>query len=236
MKYYISPETVLQSFQRLKPKENKGKTNSERTSSLFYFIAFDMLSKEKGSELLDFNYQTFEGIGNRRRLAVNFSKLSLLQKHSTLELRQICALGEITTGGKDPEKRISSNFLTTILKKSTLEIEESSYPHRPAPLLSIGKIGDRFNWGIKRHVDWRKNIPKFLNERCGNTPFTDLSIIICRSDYFEKDEKLSWKNVLSLILKNKLTTPFADFLIRKIESESIFSKHIDENSFFLRGL
>lgn len=194
-----------------------------------------MLSKERGKELLDFDYQTFDGNNNRRKLAVNFSKLSLLQRTSNLELRQICALGEITSDGKDPEKRISSNFFTTILKKATLEIKESSYPHRPAPILSIGKIGNYLSWGIKRYIDWEKNIPKFLNERCGNTPFTDLSIIICRSDQFEKDEKLSWKNALSLTLKKKLTSSFADFLIHRIESESIISKHINENSFFSKS-
>src|SRR5579863_2784899 len=111
---YLSSEQVSVSFKRLSSRKQEGKTHLERTSAFMYFIAFDAVCKSKGKGPIDFDPDKNEGKSNRKLIELEFTKLVLLNKVQG-KITQVSELGKIDHTGKDPEKRISSNFLTVPL-------------------------------------------------------------------------------------------------------------------------
>ncbi len=222
---YISASAVCESFQRLKASVQSGKSFQEKTSSLMYFLAFDVLSKKNGSTTIDFPPKSH----SRRDMALEFSRFVLLKKQRGIT-QQIAELGVVELGGRDPEKKISSNFYTVPLKKASENPGMSPYPNRPAPLLQLGTISSNCNWSIMLHPNWKSNLPIFLQDVTGNSPFTDLAVLVCRND--QLDDFDDWRDAIFSVLKKKFTAEVAAFWIEKIESEKLFVKHLKNESFF----
>ena len=223
---YISAVAVCESFKRLMASVQGGKSYQEKTSSLMYFLAFDVLSKKKCSSAIDFPPNSLA----RRDLALEFSRLVLLNRQDGV-IQQVKELGVVERNGRDPEKRISSNFYTVPLKKASENIGASPFPNRPVPLLLIGAVNDEFKWGITLHPNWRNNLLHFLQDATGNTPFTDLAVFVCRND--QLDEGIDdLRQAISTVLFRKFTDDVASFWAERIESEKIFAKHLKNESFF----
>jgi hypothetical protein len=130
-------------------------------------------------------------------------------------------------GGKTPEKRISSNFLTVQVKAATEQSEPFFYPKRPAPLVKLGLAATGMKWGIDYHEEWVKNLPCLLSEIKDCTPFTDLAFFIFRDTELKK-ESGNYIEVLSEFLKERFTKEVSTFLIERIEKEKLLARHITE--------
>jgi len=233
---YFSADQVGVSFKRLASRKRadgkKTKTHLERTSALMCFLAFDVVCKNAGHDLLDLNPETAEGRNNRKSIELEFAKLVLLDR-TPLNIRQVSELGKIDSAGKDPEKRLSSNFLTVPLKKATEQAGECFYPKRPpsTPVIQIGQAATGLKWGMKYHQDWRQSLPKLLSEVKDSTPFTDLGVFLMR------DTLLTGTNyvvALSNAFKERFSAKLADFWIKCIEKERIMARHMLEDPFSMK--
>lgn len=130
MMRYLNENLIRESFLRLRQNETGGKTGLERTSALMCFLAFDALLKRTSvTPPLDFDPEASIGNNNRSGLTREFSRLVQLKNGS--EPYHVINLGEVTVGGNPPEKRFSSNFLTTGMKKATTSATSYDYPTRP---------------------------------------------------------------------------------------------------------
>ena len=129
MARYLSPELVLRSFSRLRPRVTEGKIHLERCSAIMYFLAFDATCRRFDLTVLDVNPQTTTGKTARQQLQLEFAKLSSVKSLSGVP-RQVSRFGEIDEGGISPEKRMSSNFLTVPVTRATTPV---SYTHLTLP-------------------------------------------------------------------------------------------------------
>lgn len=176
---YLNQKLVQESFLRLRQHKKGGKIGIERTSALMCFLAFDALLKKTGiTPPVDLDPEVGTGKTNRDILTREVARLVHLKNGS--ERFQMLNLGEVTRGGNPPEKRFSSNFLTTGMKKSTTSATAYDYPSRPCPLLVLGPKATGLTWGIDRHSKWKANLPIFLQGRNTKTPFHDLAIFVLR--------------------------------------------------------
>lgn len=226
MSKYFSSQQVLTSFKRLSSRKEDGKTHLERTSVLMYFLAFDAVCKKNEVTILDLDPHESEGKHNRKAVELEFTKLVLLHRSNGI-IRQVCKLGEVDSGGTDPEKRISSNFLTVPLKKASGHSEPDFYPKRPrAPLFRMGLAATQRKWGLGYHNDWAENLPIFMSEIKDSTPFTDLAIFILRDSPINPNACADYLSALTSLMKERFSNQLADFFIRRIEKEKVFVKHI----------
>jgi len=224
---YINSDIVKTSLNRLKSNAESGKSHQEKTSSLMYFLAFDALAKIKDKTLIEFPPKDFA----RKEMALEYAKLVILNKDADGNMQQIAELGLIEINGKQPEKRISSNFYTVPLKKASDISGGDNYPNRPAPILRLGNVSDKVKWGITYHPSWKTNIPKFFSEVESNTPFTDLAIFICRNDSFAKSIT-EWDKALYFILNMRFSDKLFSYWCDKIKDEKRFVKHISNATDF----
>ena len=193
----------------------------ERTSALMYFLSLNALAKRLGETIIDLSPDTMQGQHRRRLLCIEFDKLARLAPGVAGELRQVTVLGKVDVGGTEPEKRISSNFLTVPVKKASLASDQFDYPRRPSPVIQMGKISTGHSWGVQAHTDWQLNLPKLLSEVSSNTPFTDLGVFVSRSTSFEESD-CSVCDALLAALTNRFTRSLADYWVRRIEFEKAF--------------
>jgi hypothetical protein len=228
---YIQQDIVKSSFERLKSTVQSGKSHLEKTSCLMYFLAFDALVKKTKTEIIEIKPNSF----SRKDLSLEYAKLVLLGSDNNGSSQQVLELGLVETAGKDPEKRISSNFYTVPLKKASEKTSATKFPNRPAPILLLGKINATIKWGITYHPLWETNFPKFISEIVGNTPFTDLSIFVCRNDPIS-EEIGDWFEALSALLNNRFTDKLSVYLVNKIKEEKRWVKHIKNEVFFSKIL
>jgi hypothetical protein len=121
------------------------------------------------------------------------------------------------------------------LKKASEKTSATKFPNRPAPILLLGKINATIKWGITYHPLWETNFPKFVSEIVGNTPFTDLSIFVCRNDPIS-EEIGDWFEALSVLLNNRFTDKLSAYLVNKIKEEKRWVKHIKNEVFFSKIL
>ena len=219
MAAHFHPSLVQRSFSRLAPICAEGKKTGERTSAIFYFLACDAAMKLLGTEALNLDPDSHAGKRNRDAVTVEFARLVMLKKAPSGEIRHVTVFGSVEMGGTDPEKRISSNFLTVPLKKASLARDPEGYPKRPAPLLSMGPAATGTKWGVKKHPDWQANLPTFLTELQSNTPFTDIAILVCRNHSFLQRPPTLRDGLKSAIGK-RFTKPLADWLMQRIALES----------------
>jgi hypothetical protein len=228
MTSYFNSKLVDLSFKRLAPVTNTGKKPKERTSALMYFLAFDAAAKKLDCCPLDLNPRSLDGKNNRQEVELEFVKLVRLKNSSDMKVRQVLVLGKVETGGTAPEKRISSNFLTVPLKKASEAAKVHNYPNRPAPLLKMGMAATGVKWGVDYHNDWRTNLPKFLSETKGSTPFSDLAIFVCRNEKVPKSAQ-NYREALAIVLKEKFSEDLAEFWSKRIEAEKVFMNHGDDS-------
>ncbi len=222
---YLRSEQVTISFKRLSSRKQGGKTQKERTSVIMYFLAFDAVCKVKGSSPLDFDPERNEGKDNRKLLELEFTKLVLLNRVQG-KVIQVSELGKIDHSGNDPEKRISSNFLTVPLKTASEHATPFFYPKRPAtPLMGLGESATGLKWGIDYYNEWHNNLPKLLSDIKQSSPFTDLAVFVFR-DTILKDDNNDYVTVLSEARKNRFTEGFSRFWSERIEKEKMFVRHI----------
>jgi len=227
MPLYFSSEQVLRSFERLASRKSNGKTPLERTSALMYFFAFDATLRKTGKTLLDLNPKTNDGKENRKSIELEFARLVLLEKTSDF-IMQVAELGKATTGGKSPEKRISSNFLTVPLKKASEQSKAYTYPNRPsAPLIKMGLTATGCNWGMTKYESWSDNLPKLLTEIKEPTVFTDLAIFIMRDNVLNVSSQDSYMDALAPLIKQRFTEDLCTFWVERIKKEHVFAKHIN---------
>lgn len=226
MSKYFSAQQVSSSFKRLSSRKTEGKTHLERTSVLMYFLAFDAVCKKKDTNILDLDPEKIEGRNNRKAVELEFTRLVLLHR-SYGKIRQVCKLGEIDSHGTDPEKRISSNFLTVPLKRASDQSDPYYYPRRPpAPLFRMGLAATRKKWGLGYHTNWADHLPIFLSEIKDSTQFTDLAIFVLRESPISLNDATDYLSALTSLIDGRFSNQLASFLIARIEKEKLFVKHI----------
>jgi hypothetical protein len=223
---YFSSEQVSASFKRLSSRKAEGKTHMERTSALMYFLAFDAVCKSHGGGTVNFDPNNTAGKNNRKSIELEFTKLVLLKKEHN-KILQVSELGKIDHAGKDPEKRISSNFLTVPLKKASEHSTPYSYPKRPAtPLMKLGQAATGQKWGIDYYDGWQTNLPALLADIKQSSPFTDLAIFVFRDTLFDAGIG-DYLAALATVISNRFSKELAEFWIERIEKEKLFAKHIE---------
>jgi hypothetical protein len=224
---FFSSEQTSASFKRLSSRKDKGKTHLERTSALMYFLALDAACKSSGSTRLDLDPEKVDGKNNRKAIELEFTKLVLLDR-SPGRIMQVSELGKIDSSAKEPEKRISSNFLTVPLKKASEQSDPYFYPKRPAtPLIGLGQPATGLKWGLGYSTDWQANLPKLLSEIKESTPFTDLAIFVFRDAEFP-DDKTDYLQALSCAISDRYTAQMSAFWIDRIEKEKVLARHISK--------
>ncbi len=235
MVVYISPEIVKNSFKRLafvQKSEGDTKTGLERTSSLMYFFAFDIVSKRHKNDIVDIDTNSFDGKTSRDEFILEYTKLVVLKNSPSGKPRHVACLGEVQVGGKRPEGKIRSNFLSVPVDKASIAEKVYEYPRRPIPLLLLGPAATGKKYGMMHHPKFEQNLSKFLSEFKSRTPYTDLAIFLCRNDQIEIADGSDGMKVLFEAIKNKFTDRLSSYLIAKIESEKLFSSgKIDWNNF-----
>lgn len=225
MAVYLSSHQVSVSFKRLSSRKTNGKTHLERTSVLMYFLAFDAVCKKTELSMLDLDPDKLEGKSNRKAIELEFTKLVLLDR-AYGKIRQVSELGKIDCDSKDPEKRISSNFLTVPLKKASDHNEKFIYPKRPsAPLFKMGASATGLKWGLEYHEDWMNSFPKLLSEIKDSTPFTDLAIFIMRDSVIEGNNSVNLIDSLKQLISKRFSIRVSKFWIERIEKEKVLAKH-----------
>ena len=215
---FLDPSTIATSFQRLRHTQTTGKKGLERTSGLMYFLAFDQLVRSRGGQgPLDFDPDSELGRLHRRTFSFLFSNLVTLRNREDL---QITALGGISSGRIPAEKRSSANFLTVPLTKAAQALAPRDYPHRPVPLLVLGKGAHGTTWGVGYHSNWPENLGTFLLENGSKTPFADLAMVVLR-DYDFGAPTGPATAVLRAALGTKFTKALTDHWMKRIEFERI---------------
>lgn len=227
---YFNSEQVSLSFKRLTSRKHDGKTHLERTSCLMYFLAFDAACKNVNRTILDLDPEKADGKHSRKAIELEFTKLVLLERMPN-KIRQVAELGKVDCTGRDPEKRISSNFLTVPLKKASEQSQPYYYPKRPsAPMFKLGQAATGLKWGIEYHQDWPTSMPKLLSEIKHPTPFTDLAVFVMRDTLLEGKSK-HYIDSLSVAISERFSTQLAQFWVKRVEREKVLAKHILENPF-----
>lgn len=222
----LNEQLIRDSFLRLRQNEPGGKAGLERTSALMCFLAFDALLHRTGvNPPVDFNPEVSLGNTNRAGLTREFTRL--VQLRNGTEPYHILNLGEVSIGGSPPEKRFSSNFLTTGMKKATTSQTVYKYPNRPCPLLVLGPKATSVVWGMDRHPDWETNLPVFLQGRKTKTPFTDLAIFVLRQRGIESDAS-TLQEVLCDGLCEVFTSQLCEFWKKKISLDKIYFEEVAE--------
>ena len=224
---YLNSTLVLESFKRLRTNRADGKpskTPMERTSSLMIMLAFDAAAKKRGVQMLDIDFEKTSGKIMRQDLALEYSKLVTVNNSEDNTLQSVHELGYVKMGGKDPSQRLSSNFMTTQLVAATKSENPYEYPHRPAPLLHIGKSATGVRYGIQLHPKWKEAISQHLSEVASNTPFTDLAMFCLR--FYDHNKLSTLTDTLCAMLKAVYSKEVSDFWASKVRAEKTFAKHL----------
>ena len=224
---YLDHNLVLESFKRLRTNSatgKRGKTPMERTSSLMIMLAADAVMKEHGVSTLDIDFSRTETQRMRRELILQYAKLVTISNSEDGRIQSVYELGRVNVGGKDPSSRVSSNFITTQVVSATKSETPFEYPHRPAPLLHLGRSATRLDYGVRLHPEWREGMEKHLSEVASNTPFIDLAMFCMRFTDFEKQSTL--EATLLAMLAQRFTKEVSTFWASKILAEKRFARHL----------
>lgn len=206
---YVSGKLLNASFISLKEEVPHSKTGMERTTTLFRFLAFDMLCKELNREEIDFSPGSAD---NRKKLIEYYDYIAKLSDST-----EVCNLGEINDKARHGTARIGNDFLTAQLKQAN-STKGDDYPSRPAPILRIGVGTD--HWSIKKHTKWKLNLDKFFEGRKSLSPFTHLAIFLIKSKPILAPSS-TFIETLKKELSTLFTTELSEFIIEKIDSESV---------------
>lgn len=229
---YLDHTLVLESFKRLRTKSADGKrskTPMERTSSLMIMLAVDVTAKKYGVQTLDIDFEKPKGKQMRQELALQYSRFVTVNKSEDNRPQSVHELGYVAVGGKDPAQRMSSNFMTTQVVNATKSENPYEYPHRPAPLLHLGKAATGLRYGIQLHPEWQDGVSAHLSDVSSNTPFTDLAMFCMRFNDTLKRPTLT--ETLCALLKDYFSKDISDFWCAKVRAEKMFAKHLKRDDF-----
>lgn len=229
---YLEHTLILDSFRRLRTSVvggKRGKTPMERTSSLMTMLAVDATAKKFGVSALDVDFGKPQSKQMRQEMALQYAKLVAVSKAEDGRLQSVHELGRVAVGGKDPEQRLSSNFLTTQLVDATKSEAPLDYPRRPAPLLHLGKIASGVCYGIRLHPQWRVGIAQHLADVSSSTPYTDLAIFCMR--FQNAVAKPTLTETLCSMLHERFSDDVAEFWSTKVIAEKMLAKHLDRTNF-----
>jgi hypothetical protein len=138
-----------------------GKTNLERLNSLSYWMAIDRVLRIQNESQLDLNPRSLEGEVNRNLLRIEFASISELCRHAGASVvwKIPGVSAEVVV---DAAKRISSNFLTTPVKRASAS-GPSKWPRRPQgkALVELGLGADC--WTLASSENAVCNIPAYLS-------------------------------------------------------------------------
>ena len=223
---YLYENLIQDSFLRLRQNETGGKTGLERTSALMCFLAFDALLKRTSiTPPLDFDPEVSIGNTNRAGLTREFTRLVQLRNGAVPY--HVLNLGEVTEGGTPPEKRFSSNFLTTGMKKATTSQSVFEYPSRPCPLIVLGPKATNITWGMDKHPAWKENLPVFLHGRKTKTSFHDLAcFVLCQRGFLS--EAATLQEGLMDGLSEVFTPELCEFWRKQICLEKVYAEEVQE--------
>lgn len=224
---YLDHALVLESFKRLRTNSatgKRGKTPMERTSSLMIMLAANALMKRFDTSTLDIDFSRVETNRVRRELALQYARFVSVGDSDDGKPQSVYEFGRVKVGGKDPASRISSNFITTQVVAATRSEAPFEYPHRPAPLLHLGKAATDEDYGIRLHPEWREGMEKHLSEVASNTPFTDLAVFCLRFTDLVQGATLT--ATLCAALEALFTKEVANFWTLKVVKEKKLARHL----------
>ena len=223
---YLEHSLVLESFKRLRTNAVNGKrskTPMERTSSLMIMLAVDATSKKYGVQTLDIDFERPKGKQMRQELALQYSRLVTVNKSDDNRMQSVYELGFVAIGGKDPH-----------VVAATKSENPFEYPHRPAPLLHLGKVATGMRYGIQLHPNWEEGISQHLSDVSSNTPFTDLAMFCMRFNDYSQQTTLT--ETLCGMLRDYFSKDVADFWVGRIKAERMFAKHLRADNFMETNL
>jgi 5-methylcytosine-specific restriction protein B len=208
---FISQQTLETAFLAMKEASPSPKMGMERTTSVFRFLAFNMLCREEGEAMLDFSPENSD---MRNRLIEKYDEIAKVGKDS-----EVCNLGSVVTPGRFGAARIGNDFLTAQLKQGSERRGSDGvpYPSRPAPILQIACGAG--HWGVKRHFEWKSNLRRFLEGR-SSKPFTNLVIYLLRSFDLGDVNGRTAMQVIDEGIGLLFPADVAAFLNERIESEN----------------
>ncbi|WP_435168486.1 McrB family protein [Paenibacillus glycanilyticus] len=209
---FFSFNTFTDNFSELKLVGNSGKRGGEQTTGLGVFLAVDMVQKQTGANILDLNPDNGE-----HRAVITARYAEILGLFSTDdEEYQVNDLGSVNIESrrKRLEKKLSSNFMTTRLKKAADIRGTANYPSRPAPLLTLGlQVAPNNEWGVMKYDGWSDNFLRFLGDRlCGEDTFP-LIVFLLRTYSFTNTTNP--QSCLLNALHTKYSEEVSNFLVSK---------------------
>lgn len=213
---FLSNHTVKGAFLTLAELEKTAKTGMERTSGLFFFLAFDMVQNLRGGE----EVVPLSPKGDvRKRMARCYSELVAIPAGDTEWM--VTDLGEVNyTEARTPEKKIGGDLFTTLLKQASEKRGGMDYPRRaPGKLLRLGEKINGEYWGVRKHPEWRDTLPHFMNNRRSAFPWTALAVFVLR-DYEWSDH--AGGSVLDFVtaLRGQFTENLCVFWGKRMRHES----------------
>lgn len=214
---FFADYTIEDAFHTLREQEDTPKAGKERTSGLFFFLAFDMLQRLRDGEKIVPMSPNGEA---RKQMAQCYSELVAIPANG--EEWMVMNLGEIDyTGTRTPEKKINGDFFTTPLKRASQMLDGMDYPGRPLgrPLLCLGKSVGGECWGIGKHLEWADNLPYYLMNRCSAFPWTALAVFVLREHEWGDSAKKDSED-FGGALRGKFTEELCAFWEQRMRHES----------------
>jgi AAA domain (dynein-related subfamily) len=233
IKMFFSPETFATHFPRLVMKDNTGKKGLEQTTGLATFLAVDMAQKELNKDVLNLHPDSKD---ERDKVTNNFVNILFLGTKDGIEI-QVNNLGVVKKDSKKLDKKFSSNFLTTPLKRASQVFGTKDYPNRPAPLLTLGiKISEGNEWGVTKCDNWKNNFTSFLiGKKCETDTFPLIMFLLRNYNFTEISNGLS---AIRNALNSFFTEEVSDFLVEHASipenwgADGFFSEEPIDISFF----
>ena len=213
---FLTNHTINNAFGTLKEQEEKAKAGKERTSGLFFFLAFDMLQRlRNGEESVSMSPKS----GTRKQMAQCYAELVAIPVDGAEWM--VMNLGEIDyTETRTPDKKIGGDFFTTPLKHASERLNGMDYPRRPpGKLLRLGEEVNGEKWGVRKHPEWRNTLPRFLTDRCSAFPWTALAIFILRDHEWPDHAEGSISDFVSA-LRGQFTENLCDFWEGRMHDEA----------------
>ncbi len=192
-------------------KRTEGKTGMERTSILATFLSFDRLERDLSAASIDLSDGTIA-----RNLIKDYYHDCLTMGELHGKPYEVVDFGWIQDAGtRQLASRLSSNFLTTGLKRASELANPSDWPRRPkAPLLQLGLPLEGKRWGVAKHPDWMTNLETVFGDRiCGLNTFPLIVFLLRHQELEFIDDPL-------LLLKNGLSTIYTPDLVEWLVSHA----------------
>jgi len=222
MTKYLNEELVKNAFDNLRAKGD-GKLNHERSTAIFVALSFNAISHKTNEQVLDLSPDSDLGKYHRDLFKAQYEELVAIESgKQQKKYKQIWEFGVVKESSKSPSVKLSSNFLTTRLKKASTMMTALEYPGRPkgVPLLLLGEEGSGVSYKAKHTKNWFQNIPTVLRHAPTKTPLIDLALLVFRD--VELTDAKTPKDNLQTMIATRFTQDFSEWWIERLEKELIF--------------